>query len=180
MNYSVRLLPSRELIRKTSSAHAAAPFDPAAAELVLTVLNTASLVHAEIISELERRHGLSEGKFLLLMALLSLPEGCGIRELAERVGVSVPTVSVMVKRMKADSPPLIETAPDPEDARGRRVRISPAGIELIEKVIPGHFSRVSAFASRLSASERETLLALLQKLLAGPAGTDAGSPSEES
>ena len=43
----------------------------------------------------------------------------------------------------------------------------PAGRRLLESAMLPHFNRVSDFAKTLSSAERETMIALLKKLVAG-------------
>ena len=161
MNYKVRVLPTRDVLMKTAEA-APIPFSPEAPALVLNLINQ------EIISYMENEFGISEGKFVLLMALKTIPKGCSIKELAARVGVSVPTISVMLSRMRAQTHPLIAVRRMKGDAREKRVTITKDGLALLDQLLPGHFKRVMDFAGRLTPDEQKELLALLDKLLPKP------------
>ena len=121
MNYKVRVLPTRDVLMKTAEA-APIPFSPEAPALVLNLINAGYLINQEIISYMENEFGISEGKFVLLMALKTIPKGCSIKELAARVGVSVPTISVMLSRMRAQTHPLIAVRRMKGDAREGRTR----------------------------------------------------------
>ncbi|MCI6530156.1 MAG: hypothetical protein MR428_03555 [Mesosutterella sp.] len=162
MNYRIRKLPSLETIEKNVKK-AGVRLAPEAAALTLSLLNCASRVQEEIIAPLERE-GLSEGKFLLLMALREQPLGLGVRELALRVGVTPPTMSIMLRRMRQAPKPLVRVERLADDARARRVQITSEGIELIGRIFPGHLKRVAAFSERLSGQERRELARLLLKL----------------
>ena len=74
MNYKVRVLPTRDVLMKTAEA-APIPFSPEAPALVLTLINAGYLINQEIISYMENEFGISEGKFVLLMALKTMPKG---------------------------------------------------------------------------------------------------------
>jgi len=165
MNYKVRVLPTRDVLMKTAEA-APIPFSPEAPALVLTLINAGYLINQEIISYMENEFGISEGKFVLLMALKT--KGCSIKELAARVGVSVPTISVMLSRMRAQTHPLVAVRRMKGDAREKRVTITKDGLALLDQLLPGHFKRVMDFAGRLTPDEQKELLALLDKLLPKP------------
>ena len=132
MNYKVRVLPTRDVLMKTAEA-APIPFSPEAPALVLNLINAGYLINQEIISYMENEFGISEGKFVLLMALKTIPKGCSIKELAARVGVSVPTISVMLSRMRAQTHPLIAVrrmkgkAGHDHEGRTRAARSAPPG-----------------------------------------------------
>lgn len=167
MNYKVRVLPTRDVLMKTAEA-APIPFSPEAPALVPNLINAGYLINQEIISYMENEFGISEGKFVLLMALKTIPKGCSIKELAARVGVSVPTISVMLSRMRAQTHPLIAVRRMKGDAREKRVTITKDGLALLDQLLPGHFKRVMDFAGRLTPDEQKELLALLDKLLPKP------------
>jgi DNA-binding MarR family transcriptional regulator len=164
MNYRKRRLPSREDIRRTISG-AGASAEPEAPELALAVMSAAGLVHEEILEPLEREEGLSEGKFILLMALRSRPDGLGVQALAEAVGVSVPTISVMLKRMQAAEKPLAAVERAPGNGRARVVKITEEGRALLKRVLPVHIEREEKLARRLDKKDLDQLVRLLMKLL---------------
>ena len=164
MNYRKRRLPCREDIRKTIEV-AGAGAEPEVPELALAIMSAAGLVHEAIIEPLEREEGLSEGKFILLMALRTRPGGLGVQALAEAVGVSVPTISVMLKRMQAAERPLAAAERDPENGRARLVKITAEGRALLERVLPVHIEREERLARRLGKKDLEQLVRLLMKLL---------------
>lgn len=79
--------------------------------------------------------GLSVAGFRLIGEVSAAPEGLRQSELAARLGVRPPTVSVAVKRLEELG--LVTRIPDPKDPRARLVRVNQAanlgpGLDLIE------------------------------------------------
>ena len=62
---------------------------------------------------------------------------------------------------------LIERAPDPNDRRGVTIRLTPAGVELIDRVTDAHLANERNLISSLSEPERSRLADLLRKLQLG-------------
>lgn len=163
MDYQTRLLPTREALERVSGEFGNAE-SLVCVEMILLLLNTANRFRAEVFGDLERRHGLTEGKLILLMALSDNPKGLLTGELAKRVGVSMATVSVMVKRMLAAEQPLIVVTTPEEDARARLVKLSPAGKAAIREILPYHLAQIEAFSRKLDDSQRHALIELLKQL----------------
>ena len=79
--------------------------------------------------------GLSVAGFRLIGEVSAAPDGLRQSELALRLGVRPPTVSVAVKRLEELG--LVTRVPDPKDPRARLVRVSPSadmspGLDLIQ------------------------------------------------
>ena len=72
------------------------------------------------------------------------------------------TITSLLNRLEESG--LIERLPDPADRRGKLVRISPAGRELVLRTAPGRFEVMNQLTASLDAAERAQLLALLNKL----------------
>jgi MarR family transcriptional regulator, lower aerobic nicotinate degradation pathway regulator len=60
---------------------------------------------------------------------------------------------------------LVRRTPDPEDRRRYRVRLTPAGRRLARKLRPIALRSQERFLDPLTSEERETLLALLRRVL---------------
>lgn len=101
------------------------------------------------------------------MILYDISEPVPLVELSVRIGVSPSTTSIMVTRMLQTEEPLVAKTVDPVDARSALISLTPAGRRLLESTMLPHFNRVSDFAKTLSSAERETMIALLKKLVAG-------------
>ena len=164
MNYQTRHLPSQESLRRVS-AEFGSERSSQDVELILLLLNVANRFRCEVFSSLEKQYGLTEGKFILLMALSDSPQGLPINELAKRVGVSTPTVSIMIKRMLAADNQLIAVHSSQSDGRVRKIVLSESGKRLLAEVLPVHLKQISDFSHTISYSESKTLTTLLKKLL---------------
>ena len=161
MDYQARILPTRDMLR--SMPHKLSDeTDVEGIELMLNLLTAVDGVRSRVSAQLAA-FDLSEGKFSLLMALFG--EGpMGTLKLSERIGVKPSTVSVMVKRMTADSEPLVAVAAGEADRRERVIALTSAGRRRVEAVLPGHLAELRRFSSQLQADERENLIRLLQCL----------------
>ena len=60
---------------------------------------------------------------------------------------------------------LIERHPNPDDRRGILVRLTEAGIELMDRAYPAHIANEEQLVVTLTTSERKILSDLLRKLL---------------
>jgi DNA-binding MarR family transcriptional regulator len=62
---------------------------------------------------------------------------------------------------------LVTRVPDPDDARGMLVELTPKGIALVDRVAPVHLANEHALLQSLSDDEQGALADLLRKLLLG-------------
>ena len=156
-----RLMPTRDNLRRSHGALNASENDIAGVELMLYLIRASDVIREEIYGALRRDAGLTEGKFALLMILYDISEPVPL------IGVSPSTTTIMVTRMLQTEEPLVAKTVDPVDARSALISLTPAGRRLLESAMLPHFNRVSDFAKTLSSAERETMIALLKKLVAG-------------
>lgn len=119
------------------------------------------LALAEVLAE----HGLTAPSFAVLVTLsrLNAPEGVSQRRLMDELGLTSGTVSVRMDRLEEAG--LIERQPDESDRRNTRIRLTPAGEALFERVVPEHLDNERRLLASLSEPERELLAALLSKVL---------------
>lgn len=82
------------------------------------------------------------------------------------VGATISTAAMTYRLNNAEAMGLIERRPDPNDRRGVIVRLTRAGKRLANRDVDMHLELVRNILQSFSASERETLANLLQKLLA--------------
>ena len=62
---------------------------------------------------------------------------------------------------------LVQRVPDPGDRRGVRIRLTPAGLELIDKLMPLHVANERRLLAALGDDERGALADLLRALASG-------------
>lgn len=98
----------------------------------------------------------------MLIILYQRKEDLAPSELARLAGVTRATISMMLARMKRDG--LITEEADAQDGRQKHIRLTEAGLALMEEILPAHYQRVSALMGRLTESEQEELIRLLGKL----------------
>jgi DNA-binding MarR family transcriptional regulator len=110
--------------------------------------------------------GLSMTQCKALLELGGLGETTGawqVSDLAERFGVSVPSMSRAVDGLvKAELATRVE---DPDDRRVRRVRITAKGKDLVDVLITVRQAGIEAFTATLSAAQRRKLDAAVDSLM---------------
>lgn len=157
-------MPTREALERISCEFGM-PGAVADVESTLSLLNVANPYREEVYGKLEKESGLTEGKLILLMALMDAPDGLLMGEHARRVGVADATASTMVKRMLQQSPALVAVHGSEADRRERQVHLTDAGISLINRTLPYHHRQIIDFMKPLSTEEKSQLIAILTKLL---------------
>jgi DNA-binding MarR family transcriptional regulator len=106
--------------------------------------------------------------FIQVKALVSLAsdesgEHSSVKDVAEGLGVSVPSASRAVEDLvKRDLATRVE---DPDDRRLRRVSLTAAGSEVADQVMAARVAGLERFAETLTATERRKLDAALELLL---------------
>lgn len=122
-------------------------------------------VSGEVVAYLEdylSDYNLSQRKFFILILLMRNLDGLNISQLAEKTGVSCASITGVVERMRKAG--LVTREEEASDRRVMIVQITQAGDELLEKVLPDHYSRVAQLMSGLSERERNSLQKLLKQV----------------
>ncbi|MBD2034491.1 MarR family transcriptional regulator [Phormidium sp. FACHB-592] len=139
--------------------------DVASVEACLAFLRATADVQSALEAHLAR-YGLSMGKFTLLMQLLQVEEsGLTPSECAERSGVTRATITGLLDGLERED--LVERRPWPGDRRMLSVHLTEKGKNLLAQMLPDHFCRTTELMVNLSATEKKTLIRLLQKVQAG-------------
>ena len=139
--------------------------NPAAVIAMLGIKKASEKIQQSILDVLQQNYQLSEGKFCTLLVLHQHGElGIAPSELAAKVGVTRATISNMLRRMERDG--LVDINPAAQDGRSKVVSLTQAGYELMEKVLPPHYLRVSKLMEKLTEAEQKELIMLLEKLSA--------------
>ncbi|MCW5695304.1 MAG: MarR family transcriptional regulator [Bauldia sp.] len=122
-------------------------------------------------------HGLSPGRYALLMGLYAARQSLAPSEIADRLGVTRATVTDLITGLVRDG--LVASAPaDDRDRRRKAIVLTPAGKDLLGGLVPEIFARMAEIVAPLSAQELTTLVQLLRKVEVG-LGRSAPSATEE-
>jgi DNA-binding MarR family transcriptional regulator len=175
------LLLLKDLPRYECLLEAAKKFpdlDPSACDVFLNLLRTGDEVF-RVTENNYARHGLSQGRFGVLMLLKKrsssaptaaaagthcLPAGpLTPAELADAAGVTRATMTGLIDTLERDG--LAKRVRDANDRRMMSVNLTPKGRKLLEKILPVHFRNMAEIMSPLKESERKTLVSMLNKIL---------------
>lgn len=110
------------------------------------------------------RHGIDAGGFDVLATLTRQGPPYRITpvQLAEDAMVTSSAVAQRLNRL--ESLGLIRRLPNPDDRRGKFVELTPAGADLVARVLPDHLATEEGLLRDLSAEERQSLSALLDRV----------------
>lgn len=163
IEFELRDLPSRARLEEVARQFPEA--DVTAIESCLAFLRVAADVQAAFDLHYSR-HGLSQGKFNLLMLLFRNPaEGLPPSELAERAGVTRGTITGLLDGLERSG--LVEREDHPEDRRMVKIRLTARGLDLLHRILPDQYRRTAGLMAGLTEPEREQLVALLTKIRTG-------------
>jgi DNA-binding MarR family transcriptional regulator len=133
-------------------------------------LATASnAVSGRIAEEYQQRFGLRIPEWRL-MAVLGQGNALTQRELVDITRLDKVTVNRAVKAL--DERELVERKAHAVDGRSHHVQLSDAGVALYREIVPIALAAEGRIDANLTRDERETLMAILGKLLAAVAASD--------
>jgi DNA-binding MarR family transcriptional regulator len=124
------------------------------------LVRSAFLVNA-VYAESGREHGLTPQQGQLLCVLMGKPYGMG--ELGSTLGLAKSSLTGLVDRTERNG--LVRREPDPQDLRAVRVVLTTQGRRLAEEFYAETCRRVEELPAALGAAERDTLAALLGRIL---------------
>lgn len=105
--------------------------------------------------------GLTNGQFSLMMAL-NRPEPPRLGRVSAVLAMDRTTLTAALKPLERRG--LVELAPDPEDRRGRRPRLTPVGRSLLAEALPIWERTQEANRALVAEADMEKLLADLRAL----------------
>jgi DNA-binding MarR family transcriptional regulator len=142
--------------------------DASAIETCLLMLRTAHDLGDAYEAHFSR-HGLSHGRFVVLIHLLyeedSSGQGLSPAELAENSVCSRATMTGLLDTLEHSG--FISRQDHPEDRRMYTVHLTPKAHAFLQEMLPDHYRRVAALMAPLSQAERATLQQLLKKVSSG-------------
>ena len=86
-----------------------------------------------------------------------------VKELSERLGLSLPGTSRNVDGLLRRG--FVERREDEQDRRQKRLSITPAGREVVDRIASARLAGLEAFVSRIPADQREDLTAALEPIV---------------
>jgi DNA-binding MarR family transcriptional regulator len=98
-----------------------------------------------------------------LISWIDSSPGCGVVDIADRLGLSPPTISVGIRRLVKGG--WLERRKDPNDGRSKLIYLTPKGNDLMRRLRMHQTKIFDVFLSALDLNEQDLLLGLLEKAL---------------
>lgn len=136
-------------------------FDLLSSEAALNLAYTYDVLQ-QVIGRYMADFGLSKSTFNILMILRhGGPEGVLLHNLGELLLVSRANITGLVDHLEQKG--FVKRVVDEHDRRARFARITPAGSEVLDRLMPIHYRALAELLSGLSDSEKEDLIGLLKR-----------------
>lgn len=100
---------------------------------------------------------------MVLLDLIANSDGCGVQDIADRLKLSPPTVSVGVRRL--ESADLITRSPNPQDKRAIKFSLTEKGRETQAQSQHSRRKKMEVILTGLDSAERGIFLKLLEKAI---------------
>ena len=158
--FTLRDLPSQKILQNMARRYP--EIDPDAVEACLLLLRVASdlMAAGECMFA---RHGISTSRFMVLMILNRDPEaGLSPSQLADKGGVTRATMTGLLDSLERDG--LVTREHDSEDRRGVTIRLTSEGLGFLDRMLPGHFRRISGVMADLNEQEKKDLADILNRI----------------
>ena len=126
------------------------------------LLTCATLIERSVRQGLREEFGITLPKFDLLSQLDRADEGLTMGELSRRLMVTNGNVTGLIDRLVTEG--LVARQPAPHDRRAQLVRLTPAGKQAFDAMIPKHQDFIAARFQGISRNELAELHRLLGKL----------------
>jgi DNA-binding MarR family transcriptional regulator len=132
-----------------------------------------SLIHSELEAVLaDFDISIAGLEALVALRLSPPPHRLSQRAVGELLMRTSGTLSVRLARLEREG--LVTRKPDPYDARGVTVQLTPRGLALVDEALPARFETEARLLSALSPAEQDQLCALLRTLLPSLEQREAG------
>ncbi len=129
---------------------------------LLGVLQSGMWLQADIEKYLGR-HGLSHGRFSILLAIDESNERFLIgNELALRLGVSKATIAKLTGKLIGEG--FVACGADGADLRRKRYALTGKAKALLQRIIPGYLERLREMSAGLTDGEKSALVDILSKI----------------
>jgi DNA-binding MarR family transcriptional regulator len=122
------------------------------------------------------RYDLSFSQMELIRYVGIFP-GCHLQDLAERLDLTSPTVSVGIRRLVKDG--WVDRVPDPKDGRATCHYLTEKSQEVLQGAAHAMLAGMRVFLEQLNDSEQEQLFGLLEKAIRGVETLQQDSKNKE-
>jgi MarR family 2-MHQ and catechol resistance regulon transcriptional repressor len=141
-----------------------ANFDLPSSEATVNLLYTYDVLH-QIASRYMAEYGLSKSTINILALLRNGPvEGMQLHDLGALLLVSRANITGLMDHLEEKG--YVTRVVDKHDRRARLAQITEKGQALLDKFMPIHHANINLLLRDMSNSEKESLVALLQKMRA--------------
>jgi DNA-binding MarR family transcriptional regulator len=118
---------------------------------------------SDSLDKLLGRHNLLQGRWWVLVLLMRQDNlTSSPTDLAEKAGVTKATMTGFIDGLEREG--LVLRLMDTLDRRKFLIRITPAGQQKLDEVLPDYATRVKALMSCLTTNERDAMIASVKKL----------------
>jgi MarR family transcriptional regulator, 2-MHQ and catechol-resistance regulon repressor len=128
---------------------------------LLVVLSKAYKVVMDRAVKDMKQNGLSAAEFSIL-ELLYHKGRIPLQRIGDRILVTSGTITYTVDKLEAKG--YLKRVSSPEDRRVTFAEITAAGMELFDRIFPGHADRIEALMDGLTPDEKQAVIDLLKKL----------------
>jgi len=161
--FTLRDIPKYEVLRARIRRYP--DIDPSAVEAFLLLLRVASDVMSAV-EDYWSRHGISHGRFTVLMVLNRDPEiALSPSDLAQKCGVSRATMTGLITGLERSK--LVNREDHLGDRRMALVRLTPDGIKFLDSILPDYYRRLARMMGMLTDDEKKSLDTMLMKISEG-------------
>ena len=140
----------------------ALPLDFAAANALSSLFRAANAVRAELTNRVLRNHDMTWTGFVVLWVVW-IWDGMETRHVAESADISKATLTGVVKTLESRG--LISREGDEHDRRLVRLRLTPAGVALMEQIYPEFNAVESEIIGNLSGNKVTALTRALRDVV---------------
>jgi len=128
----------------------------------LRLLTCTTLIEREVRQNLRERFDTTIARFDLLSQLDRAPQGLTMGELSSRLMVTNGNVTGLTDALQREG--LVSRAPEPDDRRSLRIRLTAAGKQFFDAMTPVHEGWIDRLMAGLTRAEMAHLLELLGRL----------------
>lgn len=135
--------------------------------LIGRLLEATHLLERDWFSPLAAQFELHQGEFDVIATLRRSGDPYALTPTQLHEGLMLSSGAMTSRLDRLERKGLIERTPAPNDRRSVLVRLTPAGLALIDRVLPLHVTNEQQALASLTSKEQKLLNELLVKLVAG-------------